>query len=170
MKTPGHIWLLGLSGSGKSTVGPLVAEKLRLPFHDTDEMIIQTAQLSIPEIFFREGEAGFRHREATALQSMEKGKPAVIACGGGAVMGAGNREIMQRTGIRIYLRVPVDVLEKRLQDQQDRPLLAKKSLPITLPQQLAHREPWYRESEILIESGPESPAQLAEKIVARLAS
>lgn len=168
MKKSGHIWLLGLSGSGKSTVGPIVAEKLHLPFHDTDEIIMAEAHISIPEIFSREGEAGFRRREASTIRDMKAREPAVIACGGGAVIDAANREIMQQTGIRIYLRVPLEYLEKRLQHQQDRPLLAPDALPATLARQLAHREPWYRESEILIETRTESPAQVAERILAQL--
>lgn len=168
MKKPGHLWLLGLSGSGKTTIGPLLAGKLHLPFHDTDEIIAQSASLTIPTIFSREGEAGFRRRETAALREMKTKGPAVIACGGGAVLAEENRKIMQRTGTRIYLRVPMELLEKRLRPQADRPLLAGGSLSGTLSHQLAQREPWYRESEILIEASEESPEELAEKIFACL--
>ena len=168
MRKPGHVWLLGLSGSGKSTVGPLLAQKLQMPFHDTDQMIGQGARRSIPDIFSSEGEKGFRERESDVILKMEKQKPAVIACGGGAVLHAENRQTMERSGTRVYLRVPLEVLEKRLRHQQDRPLLAHGSLTSTLAEQLSQRQSWYQESEIQLEAGQDSPGQLAQKILEKL--
>lgn len=164
----GHIWLLGLSGSGKSTLGPLLAQKLNLNFLDTDEVIVQSAKRPIPEIFSSEGETGFRRRETAALREIKNHPPSVVACGGGAVLEAENMEIMKQTGVRVYLCAPAEILLKRLRDKKDRPLLARGSLPDTLAQQLAQREPRYRESEILIETGTDSPGELAQRIVARL--
>lgn len=168
MKRPGHLWLLGLSGSGKSTLGPLLAQKLRLPFQDTDQIICEQAALTIPEIFSREGETGFRQREAAVIHHMVEEKTSVIACGGGAVLDARNRAVMQKTGTRIYLCVPPHILEGRLQLKQDRPLLAQGNLSATLTRQLAERESLYRESEILIEAGAASPTEVVENIFQRL--
>lgn len=149
-------------------MGPILAQKLQMPFQDTDEIIAQSAQQTIPEIFSAEGETGFRKRESVVIHQMEKQKPAVIACGGGAVLDAGNRMAMQRSGIRIYLRIPLEILQDRLRDQQDRPLLAQGSLASTLADQLSHRQPWYQESEIQVDAGPESPEQLARRILEKL--
>ena len=168
MRKPGHIWLLGLSGSGKSTVGPLLARLLNIPFHDTDEIILRSAQRSIPEIFSTEGEAGFRLRESQAIREIGNQPSAVIACGGGAILEPTNRDEMRKTGTRIYLRVPLEQLEKRLQHKQDRPLLARGSLTSTLTHQLSQREAWYQESEIQIDAGPDSPEELAQKIFQKL--
>ena len=164
MRKPGHIWLLGLSGSGKSTLGPILASQLKIPFHDTDEIIVQSTQRSIPEIFSIEGESGFRKREAEAIRGMAKQKPAVVSSGAGAILEADNRDWMQKTGTRIYLRTPLELLERRLRDKQDRPLLAQGSLLSVLTDQLSERESWYQESEIQIDAGDSSPAELAQQI------
>ena len=164
MRKPGHIWLLGLSGSGKSTLGPILATQLKIPFHDTDEIIIRSAQRSIPEIFSIEGETGFRKREAEAIRGMAKQKPAVVSSGAGAILVADNRHWMQKTGTRIYLQTPLELLERRLRDKQDRPLLAQGSLLSVLTDQLSERESWYQESEIQIDAGDSSPAELAQQI------
>lgn len=168
MKSGGHIWLLGLSGSGKSTLAPLLAQKLGLAFLDTDEVIVQSAKRPIPEIFSTEGETGFRQREMEVIREIKTHPPTVVACGGGAVLQAENLEIMQQTGVRVYLRTPPELLVERLRHKKDRPLLAQGSLSDTLANQLSQREPRYRESEILVETGMDSPAELAEKIFARL--
>lgn len=168
MRKPGHLWLLGLSGSGKSTLGPVLARQLNLPFYDTDELVTRKAQRPIPEIFAIEGEAGFRKRETEAIGEMEKQSPAVVACGGGAVLEAGNRRVMQRNGTRIYLRVPLKILEERLRHKMDRPLLTQGPLPTTLADQLAKREIWYQESEIQLDIGQDSPERVAQRILDKL--
>lgn len=147
-------------------MGPLLAQRLEIPFHDLDEIIVQNAQRSIPEIFHLEGEMGFRRREAESIRAMEQEQPAVIACGGGAILRADNRIAMQQSGTRIYLRVPLKILEARLRYKKDRPLLAPDSLADTLAGQLATRESWYQESEIQIDAGDGSPEQVARTIFA----
>lgn len=170
MKKPGHLWLLGLSGSGKSTIGPLLAQLVKMSFVDTDEIITRKARRSISEIFRLEGEAGFRKREAEAIREIGPQKPAVVACGGGAILEAGNRIAMQGSGTRIYLRVPLEILEARLHHKKDRPLLAQGSLTNTLADQLAKRKSWYEESEIQINAGNASPEQVAQQIFERWTS
>ena len=145
-------------------MGPLLARRLKLSFQDTDQIIVRHAQRSIPEIFRLEGETGFRQREAEAIRSLEQQPPTVVACGGGAILGADNRITMQRSGTRIYLRVPLKILETRLQHKKDRPLLAQGSLTGTLADQLTQRESWYQESDIQIDAGDGSPEQVAQKI------
>jgi shikimate kinase len=167
MKKPGHIWLLGLSGSGKSTLGPILANLLHLPFFDTDEIIIQNAQHSIPEIFSSEGENGFRKRETQVIRDLEKQNAAVVACGGGAVLVPSNRECMRKAGTRVYLRVPLQTLSNRLESKKDRPLLAHGPILATLTEQLAAREPWYRDSEIEINADAPS-VDVAREVFQRL--
>ena len=163
-----HVWLLGLSGSGKSTLGPLLADRLHLPFADTDQLITQSSGLNIAEIFQNEGEAKFRQIESRILLEVSAQKPSVISCGGGAILDPTNRQIMARTGLRIYLRVPLPILEARLALATDRPLLPPDQRANLLAQQLAQRDKWYTESEICIEASQGTPDQTVQQILRQL--
>ena len=150
-KVPGHLWLLGLSGSGKSTVGKILAQDLHLPWRDTDTEIIQEAGMNIPQIFQTEGEEGFRNRESRILQKISTGPAAVVSCGAGIVLREANRRLLASPGIRIYLQTDPATLALRLHAAQDRPLLAGSSRENTLGLQLEQRAPFYKESEIQID-------------------
>ena len=163
-----HVWLLGLSGSGKSTLGPLLADRLHLPFADTDQLITQSSGLNIAEIFQNEGEAKFRQIESRILLEVSAQKPSVISCGGGAILDPTNRQIMTRSGLRIYLRVPLPILEARLAHATDRPLLPPAQRTNLLAQQLAQREKWYAESDICIEASQGTPDQTVQHILRQL--
>lgn len=158
MKNPRHLWLLGLSGSGKSTVGPRLAQALGLPFIDTDAEIARAAGKTIREIFQKEGEETFREKEAEVLAKVAAGPASVISCGGGIILRQSNREILASTGCRIYLRSDPATLARRLEASSDRPLLSGTSREGALAQQLAQRAGFYEESEIQIDVsrlGPE---------------
>jgi chorismate synthase len=120
----GHVYLCGLSGSGKSTVGPRLAEALGRPFVDLDESIVSAAGVPIAALFEREGEESFRVRESEALRNAAGSVPSVIALGGGTLVAPENRDRLRRSGDLLHLRVPVEVLAHRLGDAMDRPLLA----------------------------------------------
>ncbi|HZT06690.1 MAG TPA: 3-dehydroquinate synthase [Chloroflexota bacterium] len=119
------MFLIGLSGSGKSTVGPLLARQLALPFVDLDATIARTAGKSIPEIFRDEGEATFRELERAALARICARPASVVATGGGLPVDARNREAMRRAGDVIWLDAPISTLVERLSRAEDhgRPLL-----------------------------------------------
>lgn len=151
MENPRQLWLLGLSGSGKSTVGRRLAQSLALPWIDTDEEIVRGAGKTIAEIFQQEGEEAFRERESAVLAKVAIGPASVISCGGGMVLRPANRQVMASTGLRIYLQADPATLARRLRSSQDRPLLSGKSPEETLAVQLAQRAPGYEESEIRIE-------------------
>lgn len=131
-------------------------------------MIVRTAKRPIPDIFSTEGEPGFRQRETRVIHDLEKQSPAVVACGGGAVLLKANRDCMHRTGVRVYLRIPLGILNDRLKQKKDRPLLLQGDLTTTLSDQLNAREPWYQESEIQIDADQDSPARVAQQIFQRL--
>ncbi len=116
------IWLLGLTGVGKSTVGRALAARLGRAFADLDDEIAREAGASIAELFAREGEAGFRRREAAAVARAAAGD-AVVAAGGGAPCFGANREVMQRSGPTVWLRDGLDAILARV-DVASRPLLA----------------------------------------------
>jgi shikimate kinase/3-dehydroquinate synthase len=118
------IFLYGPSGSGKSTLGRLLAESLALPFLDLDEEIEKQAGYPIPEIFRREGETGFRRREQQALLSSLERAECIISLGGGALLDANNRRLVEAAGVILCLHAPLEILEQRLsQSMIERPLL-----------------------------------------------
>ncbi|SKB08249.1 shikimate kinase [Prosthecobacter debontii] len=141
-----NIVLIGLMGSGKSTVGRMVAQMLGFQFVDTDHMIIERAGCSIPEIFAREGEAGFRLRESAALRSLLGSKHCVIATGGGIVTQARNRALLQHLGFITWLEADVKLLARRTAGNNDRPLLRGEEPPLQkLTRLLAERKPLYKQ-------------------------
>ena len=168
MENPRHLWLLGLSGSGKSTVGPRLAQALNLPWVDTDAEIARDSGKSIPEIFQKEGEESFREKEAAVLAKVCAGPAAVISCGGGIVLREANRKNMASTGLRVYLQADPATLAHRLRSSQNRPLLAGKSPEETLAAQLAQRAPGYEESEIRIDVTRLKPDEVVAAIQKRL--
>lgn len=160
----GHLWLLGLSGSGKSTIGPALASLLHRPFLDTDAEITRSAGKTIAQIFQAEGETAFRQLETAVLKKCALAKPSIIACGGGIVIDPANRALLAQSGLRIYLQVPVPILAARLTGQTDRPLLPPDQLTATLTRQLAERQAFYLESEIQISVPHGTPLDLAQSI------
>lgn len=163
-----HLWLLGLSGSGKSTVGPLLAQALGLPWLDTDLEISRATGKTIPEIFQLEGEEAFREKEAGVLAELAAGPASVISCGGGIVLREANRKILASTGTRIYLQADPATLSRRLQLTKDRPLLSGTSAETALTRQLAQRTRWYQESEIQVEVSHLTPGEVTAAIRQKL--
>jgi 3-dehydroquinate synthetase/shikimate kinase len=111
------IYLVGFSGSGKSTIAKLIGETLRCPAYDLDDLIVECSGMSIPVIFKKEGEAGFRVREAEALRSVSNSGPCVVATGGGTVIPAENRIFMASKGWVIFLEGRPQTLLNRVQQQ-----------------------------------------------------
>ena len=170
MNPPQHIWLLGLSGSGKSTLAPRLAAQLHLPFADTDQLITQSSGRTIVDIFQTEGEEFFRQLESRVLQEVSTHSPSIISCGGGIILDPANRQIMFRTGLRVYLQVPLPILESRLALATDRPLLPPDQRAKLLAQQLAQRGKWYAESEICLDAQNSTPEEMVKRILAQLPS
>ena len=168
MANPRHLWLLGLSGSGKSTVGPRLAQALGLPWLDTDAEIVRESGKSIPEIFDQEGEEAFREKESAVLAKVSAGPASVISCGGGIVLREANRQTMASTGLRIYLQADPATLARRIHSSRNRPLLFGKSPEETLAAQLAQRAPGYEESEIQIEVARLKPDEVVGAIRQKL--
>jgi shikimate kinase len=136
------VYLVGMPGSGKSTVGPELAGRLGVPFIELDAEIERTAGRSVPEIFAEEGEAGFRAREAAALVDAAQHDPSVVSCGGGVVLEPANRITLRATGEVVFLSVPLQVLVSRVSPAADRPLIQHDG---DLERLFQLREPLYRE-------------------------
>ena len=136
------IFLTGLSGAGKSSIGPLLADRLGLPFQDLDALIEANAGLSVSAIFQTEGEAGFRAREHDALARVARGPLAVVALGGGSLLAEANRHLVKDAEV-IWLEVSVETAAGRLAGKTDRPLLRSASSSSTLADLLAERQYGY---------------------------
>jgi shikimate kinase len=121
----GHIWLIGMMGSGKSTVGRLLAERLGRPFYDTDAMIEGASGSSIAEIFEHTGETGFREQERAAIAEVAGSRSGVVAAGGGVVLDVLNVDAMKSSGLVVLLSADVGVLAARVEGASDRPLLSE---------------------------------------------
>jgi len=159
------LWLVGMMGAGKSTVGPLVAERLGRPFVDLDEVVAAAAGASIPDLFDAEGEAGFRRREAAALAQVA-GSEAVVACGGGIVVDPENVAVLRRTGMVAWLAAPPEVLAARVADGSGRPLAGEAGAEVAA--RLASREAAYAAAaHWRVEAAGRTPVEIAEEVARR---
>jgi 3-dehydroquinate synthase len=176
-----HIFLIGLSGSGKSTVGRLLAQELQLPFLDTDALVEAESGERIPALFAQHGEAYFRDCESRALATAINTTPngAVIATGGGIVLRQENRDLMVQHGVRVWLQIDPEGALERLQAQHTaelarglvpeiRPLLAGTDPLTALHALLTTRTQLYQEAEIVCDTTYKSGEQVAQEIVARM--
>lgn len=146
-----NIFLVGPMGAGKTTIGRLLAEALHMDFVDSDREIEQRTGASIPWIFDVEGEAGFRKRECNVINELTQRTNTVLATGGGAVLSAENRQVLQARGTVIYLSASLEQLMKRTSRDKNRPLLQTEDPQSRLKEILDLRDPLYREiSDIVI--------------------
>ncbi len=155
------VYLVGMPGSGKSTVGPVLADRLGVPFVELDARIEDTTGKSVPRIFADEGEARFRELEAAALIQAATADPSVVSCGGGVVLEPANRVTLRATGFVVFLSVPVDVLRARVIPAADRPLIHEQR---DLDRLFAEREPLYREFAAHVVDASGDPQDVAAAI------
>ena len=156
--------LVGLMGSGKSTVGRLLADLWQVPFLDLDEAIEEKSGMSIDELFDQEGEAGFREREAEATRALSPEEPVVVAVGGGWMARPELRDSW--TGvIRVWLRVsPREAANRLAASETPRPLLTNHSSEEVLKDLLAQRLPSYHLSEYTVDTSGRTAAEVAKRI------
>jgi shikimate kinase len=167
---PGNIFLVGMMGAGKTSVGRMLARDLRKQFYDSDHYIETRTGVKIPVIFELEGEAGFRAREATAIDELTALHGIVLATGGGAVLNEANRRRLRARGVVVYLRASVNELWHRTRHDRNRPLLQTADPLARLTELHAQRDPFYREAaHVVIDSGSQSLRALVLKLRARLA-
>lgn len=163
------IVLVGLPGSGKTTVGKQLARRLQLPFVDSDHEIEQRLGCSIREFFEREGEARFRDIEAEVIDALTRSGPMVLSTGGGAVLRPDNRQCLRSRGKVFYLRSTPEDVFRRVRHDRNRPLLQVADPLQKLRELQAARDPLYREvAHYVIETGRPSVATLVNMIVMQL--
>jgi shikimate kinase len=168
-RASGNVFLVGLMGAGKTSVGKLLAKRLDKAFCDCDQEIESATGVRIPVIFEIEGESGFRARETRMLAELAARSDIVLATGGGAVLSAENRELLSGNGVVVYLRAAVADLWQRTRHDKNRPLL-KTTEPLARLEQLhAERDPLYSSvADIIVDSGNQSVASLVQRVEQQL--
>ncbi len=146
------IVLVGLMGAGKTSVGRRLAQRLDLPFVDTDTEIERAAGKSIPEIFADHGEDEFRSGEKRVIARLLDSGPQILATGGGAYMDPETRDNIAASGVSVWLSGDLDLLVKRVKRRSNRPLLAQGDVRKTLSDLIAVRYPVYALADIEVES------------------
>jgi shikimate kinase len=168
MKT--NIALIGYMGTGKTIVGQALAEKLNMNLVEMDWFIEQEAGMSIPEIFSKEGEIGFREREIAAVKKIAGETSCVIACGGGIVLNKINIDRLKESSVIVYLTAsPATILKRVSGEAGQRPLLEVEDQVKTIREMLKYRGPYYkRAAEITVNTSRLTVNAVTEKIIARL--
>lgn len=161
------IILTGPMGSGKTSVGRLLARRHGFRFKDLDAVIVEQAGKSINQIFAEEGEAAFRDRETVALKSLLGQEKMVLSTGGGVVIREENRSLLHAAGLVVNLQASVAELAKRLARANDRPLLlGDEPLVVRIERIMQSREPFYADADIRIDTTGKTLEDVATKILA----
>jgi shikimate kinase len=161
--------LVGMMGAGKSSIGRRVALRMGVPFVDADAEIEKAAQMTIPELFARRGEAEFRAGEARVILRLLESGPQVLATGGGAFINPDTRAAIGAKGISIWLKADLDVLMKRIRRRHDRPLLKTDDPGATLRQLIDERYPIYALADLTVQSREVPHDKIVDEIVDALA-
>ncbi len=162
---PDNIYLVGLMGAGKTSVGRMLAKRVRKDFYDADTEIERNTGVKIPVIFDIEGEAGFRAREEKMIEKLTAMHGIVLATGGGAVLSAANRDRLRQNGCVIYLRAAPEDLWRRTRRDRNRPLLQTKNPLAKLQELHAQRDPLYSElADLVVDTGTQSIGTLTAHI------
>jgi len=161
----GNLFLVGLPGAGKSTLGRMIARRLGKAFVDADTELERKLGVSIPTIFEIEGEATFRDREEAVIAELVERTGIVLATGGGAVIRSVNRERLKANGSVVYLHADPATLRERTRKSRHRPLLNTADPDARLRELYAQRDALYRESaDVVIESDREQVARFEQSI------
>lgn len=153
----GNLILVGMMGSGKTTMGRALARHLGKSFVDSDEEIQKRTGVTIAHIFDIEGEAGFRQREGAVIRDLLEQDNMVLSTGGGTVLTEQNRALLRQNGLVVYLKASVHDLWQRTRHDRSRPLLQTADPHAKLAELFQQRDPLYREvADIVIQSGKQS--------------
>lgn len=165
----GNIFLIGMMGSGKTTVGKLLAKQSGKLFIDSDEEIQRRTGVTISHIFDIEGESGFRLRETSVIRDLVQRNNIVLATGGGAVLSEENRKELDHNGIVVYLKSSVNDLWQRTRHDRARPLLQTADPKTKLGELYSQRDPIYMQlADLVIHTGKQSVHSLVLKLQQKL--
>jgi shikimate kinase len=164
-----NIYLVGMMGAGKTSIGRLLSKRSRRRFYDSDHVIEERTGVTIPTIFDLEGEQSFRDREEAVIAELARLSNIVLATGGGAILRENNRQALCSSGIIVYLRGSVEDLWRRTRKDKNRPLLLTDNPRQKLAEIYSVRDPIYSSvADIIIETGNPSIQSLEQDVEARL--
>jgi len=156
-----HIYIIGFMGSGKSTMGPVLARKMDRPFYDLDDLIEEEQGRTISEIFESQGEEHFRKLESDTLVQTLPSEPCVMALGGGTFVSRVNRDYISKHGISVWLKIPLELARGRCRDSRHRPLARD---PEQWESLFQRREKIYQRADIQVGVEGKSPQQICSEI------
>ena len=160
-----NIFLVGLMGAGKSTIGRRLAKELGRQFRDSDSEIEKKTGVSIDVIFDIEGEQGFRQRETGVLKELVAARSIVLATGGGVVLAPENRQLLRDNGLVIYLKATAEQLADRVRLDRRRPLLPAGDKLATMRELMTRREPMYQQlADLVVETSNRSISRVVREI------
>jgi len=163
--------LVGMMGSGKTAVGSALARLLEVPFLDSDTEITRAANMSIAEIFTRDGEPFFRNKETQVITRLLEAERCILSTGGGAFLADLNRDVIARKGVAVWLRADIDLLWARVRHKTTRPLLRTANPRATLQELCEARNPVYARADLAVDARAEySIEDMAHRVIEALAS
>lgn len=160
-----NLVFVGLMGAGKSAIGKLVAQQMRVPFVDTDHEIERVSRMTITELFAKYGEAEFRALETRVIKRLMRGGPKVISTGGGAFINENTRRNVKRLAVSIWLSADLEVLWERVNKRDHRPLLKTENPKATLEALMEKRYPIYAEADITVNSRDVRKELIVEEVL-----
>lgn len=156
------IVMVGMMGAGKTAVGRALAERLGVPFLDSDAEIESAANMSVPEIFARDGEPFFRRKETQVIKRLLLNERCVLSTGGGAFLSDENRALISASGVSVWLNADLEVLWQRVRHKDTRPLLRTPDPRATLSELYEKRVPFYAQADLSVTS--HSQTQIEEMV------
>lgn len=170
------VYLTGFMTSGKSTIGPILANVLGLEFYDLDKVIEEEEKQTIVEIFEKKGEDYFRELESVTLKRLSENNSAVISLGGGTITNKKNFDLLKKTGKIIYLKVSPDNLYKRLKNKIDRPLFkdlvlgenSEEDFMIKIKDMLEKRREYYEKADLVMETDSQPLGRTVDKLAKKI--
>jgi len=162
-----NIILIGMRGSGKSTIGKILSKKTNKTFYDLDKLLVQKIGISIPEIIKKYDWEYFRDKESEIVEEISKETNAIIATGGGIVLRQKNIDILKKNGKFIYMKTSIDTMIKRIGDNKNRPSLTnKKFLREELEEVLPQRKNLYESTaDVTITTDNKTPKSIADEVI-----
>jgi len=161
--------LVGLMGAGKTAIGSLIADRIGVEFIDSDEQIVQAANMSIPEIFERDGEDFFRLKETQVIGRLLDAAPHVLSTGGGAFLLDENKEMIAESGVSVWLDADFDTLWDRVKDKKTRPLLMIANPKEKFKELYETRNPEYAKAQFSVKALPsQNKEAMVERVIERL--
>ncbi len=161
--------MVGMMGAGKTAVGTQLARALSVPFVDSDEEIVKAANMSIAEIFERDGEPFFRRKEAQVIARLLHGRAGILSTGGGAFLQEANRTLIAAEGVSVWLKADIDLLWTRVRHKTNRPLLRTNDPRATLTALYEARVPIYALADLCVEARADYSVEvMAEQVIATL--